>query len=198
MKVILLERVEKLGSIGDEVDVKHGFGRNYLIPQGRALRANAENRARFERERDAFEKRNADLKAEAAAEAEKLEGVVFTMVRQAGETGQLYGSVTARDISAAADEAGYNVPRSTVRMDKPIKAIGMYDVVVRLHAEVSANIQANVARSEDEAERQAAGEDIIAALAAENQAQATEQAGEMAEAAAELSDQIAAGGEDED
>lgn len=196
MKVILLERVEKLGTIGDEVDVKHGFGRNYLIPQGKALRANADNRARFEREREAFEQRNADAKAKAEAEAAKLEGVTLTMIRQAGDTGQLYGSVSARDISAAAEEAGYNVPRSTVRQDKPIKAIGLYDVVVRLHAEAAANVKVNVARSEDEAERQAAGEDIIAALAEESQSQAAEQASEMADAAAELSDQIASDDED--
>lgn len=197
MKVILLERVEKLGTIGDEVDVKHGFGRNYLIPQGKALRANADNRARFEREREAFEQRNTDLKASAETEAEKLEGITLTMIRQAGDTGQLYGSVTARDVSASAEEAGFNVPRSTVRQDNPIKAIGIYDVTIRLHAEATASIKVNVARSEDEAERQAAGEDVVAAFAEESQAVAAEQAGEMAEAASELSDQIG-GGEDED
>jgi len=197
MKVILLERVEKLGTIGDEVDVKHGFGRNYLIPQGKALRANADNRARFEREREAFEQRNADSKASAESEAEKLEGVTFTIIRQAGDTGQLYGSVTARDVSAAAEEAGFTVPRSTVRQDNPIKAIGIYDVVIRLHAEASASIKVNVARSEEEAERQAAGEDVVAAFAEESQAVAAEQAGALAEAASELSDQIG-GGEDDD
>ena len=185
MQVILLERVENLGKIGDEVKVKNGFARNYLLPQGKALMANEKNRARFEREREAIEARNAEARAAAETESEKLDGAVFVLIRQAGDTGQLYGSVTARDIADAAEAAGYHVPRSGVRLDKPIKAIGLYDVAVRLHAEVTVNVQANVARSNDEAERQAKGEDIVAALQAANQALADEQAGELAEAAAE-------------
>lgn len=186
MQVILLERVENLGGIGDEVSVKNGFGRNYLIPQGKALRANEANRARFEREREVIEKRNADAKALAESQGQSLEGQIFVMIRQAGETGQLYGSVSNRDIVDAAGEAGHTVQRSQVRLGKPIKTIGIFDVGVRLHADVVANVQVNVARSEDEAERQAKGEDIIASMQADVQAAADEQAEEMAEAAAEL------------
>ena len=185
MQVILLERVENLGSIGDEVKVRNGFARNYLLPQGKALMANERNRARFERERDAIEARNAEARAAAENESQKLDGAIFVLIRQAGDTGHLYGSVTARDIADAAEAAGYNVPRSGVRLDKPIKEIGMYDVAVRLHAEVSVTVQANVARSQDEADRQAKGEDIVASLQAAQQAVAEEQAGELAEAAAE-------------
>ncbi|WP_291076618.1 50S ribosomal protein L9 [Hyphomonas sp.] len=195
MQVILLERIERLGKIGDEVKVRNGFARNFLIPQGKALLANDRNRARFEAERDAIEARNAEARAKAEAEASKLEGAVFTLIRQAGDTGQLYGSVTARDVADAAEAAGHSVPRSGVRLDKPIKAIGMYDVSIRLHAEVAVTIQANVARSADEAERQAKGEDIVASLQAANQELAQEQAGELAEAAAERAE---AGGEDEE
>ncbi|WP_321489474.1 50S ribosomal protein L9 [uncultured Hyphomonas sp.] len=185
MQVILLERVDNLGGIGDEVKVKNGFARNFLLPQGKALMANDRNRARFERERDAIEARNAEARAAAEAESQKLDGAVFVLIRQAGDTGQLYGSVTARDVADAAEAAGYSVPRSGVRLDKPIKAIGLYDVAIRLHAEVSITVQANVARSAEEAERQAKGEDIVASLQAANQALAEEQAGELAEAAAD-------------
>lgn len=185
MQVILLERIEHLGKIGDEVKVKNGFARNFLLPQGKALMANDRNRARFEREREAIETRNAEARAAAETEAQKLEGAVFVLIRQAGDTGQLYGSVTARDIADAAEAAGYHIPRSGVRLDKPIKTIGLFDVAIRLHAEVTVNIQANVARSTDEADRQAKGEDIVASLQAAQQAVAEEQAGELAEAAAE-------------
>lgn len=185
MQVILLERIERLGKIGDEVKVKNGFARNFLIPQGKALLANEKNRARFEAERDAIEARNAEARAAAEAEGQKLEGAIFVLIRQAGDTGQLYGSVTARDVADAAEAAGYTVPRSGVRLDRPIKAIGLYDVSVRLHAEVSVTVQANVARSQEEADRQAKGEDIVASLQAANQALADEQAGELAEAAAD-------------
>lgn len=185
MQVILLERIESLGKIGDEVKVKNGFARNFLLPQGKALMANDRNRARFEREREAIEARNAESRAAAENEAQKLEGAIFVLIRQAGDTGHLYGSVTARDIADAAEAAGYSVPRSGVRLDKPIKSIGMSDVVIRLHAEVTVTVQANVARSQDEADRQAKGEDIVASLQAAHQAVADEQAGELAEAAAE-------------
>ena len=164
MQVILLERVENLGGIGDEVKVKNGFARNFLLPKGKALMANDRNRARFEREREAIEARNAEARAAAENESQKLDGAIFVLIRQAGDTGHLYGSVTARDIADAAEAAGYTVPRSGVRLDKPIKEIGMYDVSVRLHAEVT--------------------EDIVASLQAANQAMADEQAGELAEAAA--------------
>ena len=185
MQVILLERIDRLGKIGDEVRVKNGFARNFLIPQGKALIANDKNRKRFEAEREAIEARNAAARDAAKTEAEKLEGAIFVLIRQAGETGQLYGSVSARDIAEAADAAGYKVDRAAVRLDKPIKAIGLTEVSVRLHAEVSVKVQVNVARSQEEAERQEKGEDIVAALAAANQAQADEQAGELAAAAAE-------------
>jgi len=196
MQVILLERVERLGKIGDEVSVKNGFARNFLIPQGKALLANDKNRARFEAEREVIEQRNASARAAAETEAEKLEGQSFTLIRQAGDTGQLYGSVTARDIAEAAVAAGSKFPVSGVRLDKPIKSIGLYDVAVRLHAEVTVTVQANVARSTEEAERQAKGEDIVAALHEANAAYADEQASEMKEAAAELSDMI--GGSDDE
>ncbi len=185
MQVILLERIDRLGTIGDEVKVKNGFARNFLIPQGKALLATDKNRARFESEREAIEARNAEARSAAETEAQKLEGAVFVLIRQAGDTGQLYGSVTARDVADAAEAAGHKIPRSGVRLDKPIKAIGLYDVAVRLHAEVTVNVQANVARSSDEAERQAKGEDIVASLQAAQQAVADEQAGELADAAAE-------------
>ena len=185
MQVILLERIDRLGKIGDEVRVKNGFARNFLIPQGKALIANDKNRKRFELERDAIEARNAAARDAAKTEAEKLEGATFVLIRQAGETGQLYGSVTARDVADAADDAGYKVDRAAVRLDKPIKSIGLSEVSIRLHAEVSVKIQVNVARSAEEAERQEKGEDIVAALQAANQAQADEQAGELAAAAAE-------------
>ena len=185
MQVILLERIERLGKIGDEVRVKNGFGRNFLIPQGKALVANDRNRKRFEHEREAIEARNAAARDAAKTDAEKLEGAVFVLIRQAGETGQLYGSVSARDVADAAEAAGREVPRSGVRLDKPIKAIGLFDVTIRLHAEVTVKVQVNVARSPEEAERQAKGENIAEALQAANAAFAAEQAGELAEAAAE-------------
>ena len=196
MQIILLERVENLGTIGEIVSVKNGFARNFLIPQGKALLANDANKARFEREREMIEKRNAEARATAEAAGNGLEGQTFVLIRQAGDTGQLYGSVTARDIAAAATDGGFKVAKSQVRLDSPIKTIGMYDVTVRLHAEVSVTISANVARSEAEAERQAAGENIIEALAAEQAALAEEQAGELAEAAQEMADQMAPVDED--
>ncbi len=190
MQVILLERVERLGTIGDEVNVKNGFARNFLIPQGKALLANNANRARFERERAAIEERNEKARANAAASGESLEGQSFVLIRQSGDTGQLYGSVSGRDIAEAATEAGHKIAKSQIRLDAPIKSIGLYDVSVRLHAEVSVTVQINVARSTDEAERQAAGENIIESIAAEQSAQASEQADELKEAAAEIADQL--------
>lgn len=196
MQIILLERVENLGTIGEVVSVKNGFARNFLIPQGKALLANDANLARFEREREMIEKRNAEARSAAETAGQELDGQTFVLIRQAGDTGQLYGSVSARDIAAAATEAGFKVAKSQVRLDQPIKTIGLYEVSVRLHAEVAVSVSANVARSEAEAERQAAGEDIIEALAAEQAALAEEQAGELAEAAAEMADQMAPEGED--
>jgi len=191
MQVILLERVGNLGTIGDEVDVKNGFARNFLIPQGKALLANDSNRARFEREREAIEARNADAKAAAESAGASLDGISLIMIRQSGDTGQLYGSVSARDIAELATESGHKVSKSQIRLDAPIKALGVYDLGVQLHAEVNVAISINVARSQDEAERQAAGENIIDALAAEQKELADEQASELKEAAAEMADQMA-------
>jgi large subunit ribosomal protein L9 len=186
MQVILLERVENLGSLGDEVSVKNGFARNFLLPKGKALIANTQNRARFEAEREALEKRNADARDAANTAGESLDGHSFVLIRQSGATGQLYGSVAARDIVEAAAEAGHSVKREQVRLNAPIKTLGLHTVGIRLHAEVRIEITVNVARSEEEAERQAAGEDVIESLQAEQHAAAQEQASEMAEAAAEL------------
>lgn len=186
MQIILLERVENLGNLGEVVSVKNGFARNFLLPKGKALVANAANRARFEAEREAIEKRNADARETAHASGTELDGASFVIIRQSGTTGQLYGSVAARDIVEAAAENGHKIKREQVRLNSPIKTLGLHGVGIRLHAEVRVEVTLNVARSEDEAERQAAGENIIATLNAETQAAADEQAAEMAEAAAEL------------
>ena len=196
MQVILLERVEKLGTLGDEVSVKNGFARNFLIPQGKALLATETNRAKFEREREAIVARNAEAAAAAASTGEPLEGQSFVLIRQSGDTGQLYGSVTARDIAEAANEAGHKVGRSQVRLNQPIKMIGMHEVEIKLHAEVTVTVLANVARTPDEAERQAAGENIVETLQAEAQEAEDERAGEMAGAAAEMADQMAPEGDE--
>jgi large subunit ribosomal protein L9 len=183
MEVILLERVEKLGAIGDVVKVKSGFARNFLLPQHKALLATDANKARFERERANIEARNAKARAEAEAEGKSIDGTTYVLIRQAGETGQLYGSVAARDIAQAASEAGHKVERRHVVLNQPIKTIGVHEVVVRLHPEVAMKITVNVARSPDEAERQAKGENVIASLQAAQREQASEQAKELSNAA---------------
>ncbi|MEM0898606.1 MAG: 50S ribosomal protein L9 [Pseudomonadota bacterium] len=165
MQVILLERIAKLGTIGDEVTVKPGFARNFLLPQGKALRANAANRAKFEAERATIEERNNERKDAAAQIAEGLDGKTFVAVRSAGETGQLYGSVSTRDISDLLAENNFTVSRNQVDLKNPIKTIGLHDVDVILHPEVETKITLNVARTADEAERQAAGEDLTTAEA---------------------------------
>jgi large subunit ribosomal protein L9 len=172
MHVILLERIANLGQMGDEVRVRDGFARNFLLPQGKALRANETNRKRFESQRAQLEARNLERRNEASAVAEKLDGQSFVIVRQAAETGQLYGSVTPRDLSEAMTAGGFTVSRSQVQLGQPIKTIGLHAVTIVLHPEVSAVISANVARSPDEAERQARGEDLTvgAAEAAETAA----------------------------
>jgi large subunit ribosomal protein L9 len=158
MQVILLERILKLGQMGDVVTVKDGFARNYLLPQGKALRANKANLARFENERADIEAKNLERQKEAEAVNEKLNGTKYVMVRSAGETGQLYGSVSTRDIAEALEEKGFKVARNQILLQNPIKVIGMHDVEIQLHAEVFSTVTVNVARSEDEAERQDAGE----------------------------------------
>jgi len=160
MKVILLERVGRMGGIGDEVTVKDGFARNFLLPQGKALRASDANRAKFESERQVIEARNAERRSEAEQIASDLDGKTIVMVRQAGETGQLYGSVTARDIADALVADGEKVERSQIDLGAPIKTVGLHTVALNLHAEVAVSVTINVARSTDEAERQANGENL--------------------------------------
>jgi ribosomal protein L9 len=160
MEVILLERIAKLGQMGDTVKVRDGYARNFLLPQGKALRANAANKARFEAERAVLEARNLERKSEAQAIADKLEGKSFVVVRSAGETGQLYGSVAARDVVAVLAENGFTIARNQVDLNHPIKAIGLHTVDLALHPEVTVKVEFNVARSADEAERQAKGEDL--------------------------------------
>ncbi len=158
MEVILLERVEKLGAMGDTVRVKDGYARNFLLPKGKALRATKANKEKFEAERAALEARNAERRDSAQGDAGSLEGASYVILRQAGEAGQLYGSVAPRDIAAAASEAGTAVNRTQVLLDAPIKTIGLFTVRIALHPEVVVPVTVNVARSEDEAEAQARGE----------------------------------------
>ena len=161
MEVILLERLGRLGQIGDVVRVKDGFARNYLLPRHKALRANKANKERFERERHQIEARNLELKTEAAAIGEKLDGQSFVVVRQAGELGQLYGSVSSRDIAELIEAGGFTIARNQVALDAPIKTVGLHKVTISLHPEVSLKVTINVARSADEAERQARGEEVL-------------------------------------
>jgi large subunit ribosomal protein L9 len=167
MHVILLERVEKLGQMGDEVKVRDGFARNYLLPKKKALRATDNNRKYFESQRAQLEARNLERKAEAQAVAEKLRGKSFVLLRAAGDRGQLYGSVSPRDIAEAVMAGGFSISRTQVPLDKAIKTIGIFPVVVVLHPEVRVEVQINVARTEDEAERQARGEDVLAEVTEE-------------------------------
>ena len=160
MEIILLERIGRLGQIGDVVTVKDGYARNFLLPQGKALRATQSNRAHFESERAQLEARDLDRKTEAEAVAEKLGGESFIVIRQAGDNGQLYGSVSTRDIATAVTEGGFSIERRQVQLDKPIKTLGLHDVRIALHGEVVPTVIVNVARTEDEAERQARGEDV--------------------------------------
>ncbi|TWG67613.1 MULTISPECIES: 50S ribosomal protein L9 [unclassified Aminobacter] len=165
MQVILLERIARLGQMGDTVRVKDGFARNYLLPQGKALRATEANMKKFEAQRAQLEARNQERKAEASKVAEGLDGKSFVIIRSAGETGQLYGSVSTRDIADLLVAEGFNVSRNQVELNHPIKAIGISDIVVSLHPEVQVTIQLNIARTAEEAERQAAGEKLDSAEA---------------------------------
>ena len=180
MQVILLERVENLGGIGDEVKVRDGFARNFLLPQKKALRANEANRRAFEARRAEIEARNAETRATAEKSSKTIDGLSYVLIRQAGEAGQLYGSVSSRDIADEIVKSGASLDRSAVVLDKPIKTIGLYDVRVRLHAEVSVNVKVNVARSQDEADRQARGENVIAAAIEAERTQADAAAKELA------------------
>jgi large subunit ribosomal protein L9 len=184
MKVVLLERVENLGAIGDVVTVKDGFARNFLLPRDKALRATSKNLEKFELDRVAIEARNDKNKAEAQKVADKIDGQVYVLIRQAGETGQLYGSVGGRDVMEAIQAEGGKVERSQIVLNTPIKTLGMHVVPVRLHAEVSATVSMNVARSADEAERQSKGEDVIKSAYEEDRNAAAEQARDMVEGGA--------------
>jgi large subunit ribosomal protein L9 len=160
MQVILLERIGRLGQMGDVVTVKDGYARNFLLPQKKALRATKENLARFEQNRTQLEARNLELKKEAEAVAAKLEGQSFVAIRQAGDTGQLYGSVTARDVVEIVTAGGFSIDRRQVVLDRPIKTLGIHATRIALHPEVIVSVSLNVARTEDEAARQARGEDV--------------------------------------
>ncbi|HEX3808230.1 MAG TPA: 50S ribosomal protein L9 [Rhizomicrobium sp.] len=172
MQVILLERVEKLGQMGDEVKVKDGFARNYLLPHKKALRANKANREYFLTQKTHLEAHNLERKKDADAIAKKLEGKTFVLLRQAGDRGQLYGSVSPRDISDVITAGGFEISRTQVPLDKAIKDIGLFPVSVVLHPEVRVSVTINVARTEDEAERQARGEDVLSERDAEEEAKA--------------------------
>jgi large subunit ribosomal protein L9 len=165
MDVILLERISKLGQMGETVKVKAGFARNFLLPQGKALRANEANKKKFEGQRAQLEARNLERKNEAQKIADQLDGKTFVVVRSAGETGQLYGSVSTRDISDIVTAEGFSVGRNQVELNQPIKTIGLTNVAIALHPEVEVTITLNIARSADEAERQARGETLDSAEA---------------------------------
>ncbi|HEU0098386.1 MAG TPA: 50S ribosomal protein L9 [Allosphingosinicella sp.] len=162
MDVILLERIEKLGAIGDVVKVKNGYARNFLLPNGKALRANESNRKVFESNRERIEQQNAERRAAAEQESKGIDGTTVQLIRQASNTGQLYGSVSARDLAELLEAQGHKVAKNQIVLDRPIKAIGMQDVRIALHPEVSVTIHVNVARSPEEAELQAQGVDVMA------------------------------------
>lgn len=184
MKVILLERVEGRGALGDVVTVKDGFARNYLLPRHKALRATAANLKVFDAQRADIEVRNTKAKEAAAEAGEALDGTSYILIRQAGETGQLYGSVSGRDVADMVNAAGGKIDRAMVILDKPIKTLGVHPVKVKLHAEVIVTVNINIARSADEAERQAKGENVIASQYDEDVALAAEAAADMVEGGA--------------
>ncbi len=190
MEIILLERIEKLGGMGDVVNVKPGFARNFLLPQEKALRATKANLARFEAEREYLEARNAEAREQAAENGGDLDGKTFNVIRKAGETGILYGSVSSRDV---AELVGGDVKRNMVVLEQPIKNLGLHTVKIKLHPEVSVSVIVNVARTEDEAERQLAGEDVIKTQMDSDRADAVEASAERAEIAAEMFEEGADG-----
>jgi large subunit ribosomal protein L9 len=184
MKVILLERVERLGGLGETVNVKDGFARNFLLPRHKALRATNANLKVFEAQRADIEARNAQAKESAEGAGGKLDGSSYILIRQAGEAGHLYGSVAARDVADAVNAEGGKVDRAMVVLDKPIKTLGMHEVKIRLHPEVTVTVTINIARSQDEAERQARGENVITSQFDEDRAAAEEAAADMLEGGA--------------
>lgn len=184
MKVVLLERVERLGAIGDVVQVKDGFARNFLLPRQKALRATTSNLKVFEAERGQIEARNADARATAERNGVKLEGESYVLIRQAGEGGQLYGSVSGRDVAEAILAADGHVERSQVVLDRPIKTVGVHEIKVRLHPEVTVTVMINIARSPDEADRQARGENVITSVFDQDRLDAEAQAKDLFEGGA--------------
>lgn len=184
MKVILLERVEGRGGLGEIVTVKDGYARNFLLPRRKALRATTANMKVFEAQRATIEARNAEARADAAKTGEGLDGTNYVLIRQAGESGQLYGSVSGRDVADVVNAAGGKVERAMVVLDKPIKTLGMHAVKIRLHAEVIVTVNLNIARSQDEADRQARGENIITSQFEEDRAAADEAAADLLEGGA--------------
>ena len=176
MDIILLERIEKLGTIGDVVTVKDGYARNFLLPQKKALRANDANKKVFEANRDRLEKENAERRGEAEKQGEKVAGAEVVLIRASSNAGQLYGSVNVRDMVAGLTEQGYEIDKKQVIMGAPIKTIGMHDVTVALHPEVHVIVKANVARSEDEAKLQSEGVDVLAQMFEDEQREIEEQA----------------------
>jgi len=174
MDIILLERIEKLGAIGDVVKVKNGYARNFLLPNGKALRANDANRQVFESNRARIESQNAERRSVAETDAKGIEGATIQLIRQASNTGQLYGSVSARDLAEALEADGHKIAKNQIVLDRPIKAIGVQDVKLALHPEVSVVIHVNVARSPEEAELQAQGVDVMAQMFEKDSAGFTE------------------------
>ena len=179
--VILMQRVEKLGQMGQVVKVRPGYARNFLLPQGKAIRASKDNMARFEKERAQLEAQNLKRREEAERIAERVAGLSVVLIRQAGESGSLYGSVSARDIATACTDAGLSLDRDQVMLDQPIKTVGMSQVRVMLHPEVAIQVGVNVARTVEEAEKQARGEDVRAEAAAEEASLEAELAAELAD-----------------
>jgi large subunit ribosomal protein L9 len=184
MKVILLERVERLGALGDVVTVKDGFARNFLLPRSKALRANSANLKVFESRRSDIEAGNTKAREAASKSGDKLDGSSYVMIRQAGESGQLYGSVSGRDVADAVNAEGGKVDRAMVVLDKPIKTLGVHAIKVRLHPEVIVTVNINVARSADESVRQARGENVITSQFEEDRAQDAVAAADMLEGGA--------------
>jgi len=184
MKVILLVRVERLGGLGDTGNGKDGFARNFLLPRHKALRATAANQKVFDAQRADIEARNAKAKESAEGAAGKLDGSSYVLIRQAGEAGQLYGSVSGRDVAEAIQAEGGKVDRAMVVLDKPIKTLGVHQVKVRLHPEVAVTVSINIARSQDEAERQARGENVITSQFEEERIAAEEAAADLLEGGA--------------
>src|SRR5665213_1022089 len=184
MKVILMERVERLGALGETVSVKDGFARNFLLPRHKALRATAANLKVFEGQRADIEARNAKTKESAEGAGSKLDGTSYILIRQAGEGGHLYGSVSGRDVADIVTADGGKIDRAMVVLDKPIKTLGLHEVKVRLHPEVTVTVKVNIARSQDEAERQARGENVITSQFEEDRQAAEEAAADMLEGGA--------------